>query len=105
MFGLAAKRKRNPDSRGLERFFDIVFGTEIWSLLLVCFTMDLPFFIMRFYLLATYEYTSQNYTLYFFLIKNLLLVVFELYKVFIILIEELSEEDEEIEDANLQKAA
>lgn len=60
---------------------------------------------MRFYLLVTYETTSKNYTLYFFLIKNLLLVVFELYKVAIILIEELSDEDVEDEESNSQKAA
>ena len=89
MFGLAAKRERNPNSYGLEKFFDIMFGTELWRLLLLCFTMDLPFFIMRVYIWARYETTSKNYTLYFLLAKNFLTVVFLAKKIVNIVLEEM----------------
>ncbi len=51
--------------------------------------MDLPFFLMRFYILVQYQSTTKNYTLYFFVAKNFLLVVFEIYKIILIVIEEL----------------
>ncbi len=51
--------------------------------------MDLPFFLMRFYILVQYESTTRNYTLYFFVAKNFFLVVYEIYKVILICFEEL----------------
>ena len=54
-------------------------GTEIWALLIVLVTQDLPFFIIRFLVLIYYPDLQKNYTLYFFVAKSFILVIFELY--------------------------
>lgn len=104
-FGLAMRRRSNSGAVKFDRFLDIVFGTEVWALLLVCFTMDLTFLIMRFYILVQYESTTRNYTLYFFVAKNFLLVVFEIYKVVLIIIEELAGDVNDDNDSQMSDRA
>ncbi len=63
----------------------LVFGTEIWSLLFVFITQELPFTVLRLIVMIHYKHLSKNYTLYFFVIKNLVLSVIELYYIGVIL--------------------
>ena len=66
----------------------LLFGTDIWSLLLVLLLQDLPFSIIRLLILIFYNQLSKNYTLYFFVIKNLMLAASEIYLVCLIIFEE-----------------
>lgn len=69
---------------------DYVFGNEAWSVCLICLTQDLPFFIIRFYVLVKYSNEFQNnYTTYFFLIKSFVLLVLEIYRVATLIIQEI----------------
>ena len=78
------RRKADCSNVGISKALDIIFGTEIWSLLFSLLTQDTPFFIMRFFILVNYESTSKNYTLYFFVIKNFALCLFEIYRIIIL---------------------
>ena len=68
---------------------DFLLGNESWSVLLICLTQDLPFLIIRLYILAvSYNSIQNNYTIYFFLIKNFILVLLEIYRVISLYCEE-----------------
>lgn len=71
----------------MEHFWDLIFGTEIWALLIVLFLQDLPFAIIRLIILATYNQLSKNYTLYFFVIKNIILAGSEIHLIIVIYLE------------------
>jgi hypothetical protein len=61
---------------------DYVFGSDAWSVLLICLTQDLPFFIIRFYVITKYSKNLRyNYTIYFFFLKSFVLLVLEIYRV------------------------
>ena len=64
----------------------LVFGTEIWSLLFVFVVQELPFTVLRLVVMVHYQHLSKNYTLYFFVIKNLVLSACELYYIGVILV-------------------
>jgi hypothetical protein len=68
------------------RLFEVVFCTKIWSILFLLFTQDLPYFIVRVALLCTTDLNLDR-TIYLFLIKNLLLIYFDVYQVFYIYVE------------------
>ncbi len=78
---LTAKRKANGS-----KCLDSVFSNEIWSVLLVLFTQDLPFLAMRLAVIGKFIITA-NFTIYFFTIKNFILVVLEIYRIVIICFE------------------
>lgn len=85
-FGLSATAKMSTKrfrSTALNRFFNLIFGTEVWALILVFFLQDMPFSIIRLLILINYKQLSKNYNLYFFVIKNILLALFEIYLVFV----------------------
>jgi hypothetical protein len=85
------KNETNKKSTG-NKFFKLIFGTEIWSLLLVFIIHDLPFSIIRLLVLVHYEHKlSKNYTLYFFVIKNLVLSTCELYYISLLILKHLEE--------------
>ena len=65
----------------------MVFGTEIWALIVVLLFQDLPFFIVRLMLLIYNDVLQGNYNLYFFVAKNFILIFFELYYIISIIIE------------------
>ena len=67
--------KINPRKKPgiLERLNNVVFGTEVWAFLFVLFVQDLPFAALRLAVIINYEQLSKNYSLYFFVIKNLIL--------------------------------
>ena len=68
--------------------YDILFGTEIWALIIVLLCQDLPFFIIRLLILFENQKLQQNYNLYFFVVKNFILVFFELYYIVSIILEQ-----------------
>lgn len=103
-FSFAFGVKRRPGKHRedfKETIMDYVFGTEIWSLLLVFIVQDFPFLIVRCIIMIKYELES-NYTLYYLFGKNLILCTLEIYRVIVIIIEKRVEDtkiepEEEIE--------
>ena len=88
------KRKiflKNENGNGIKLNLDLIFSTEIWSLLFSLLTQDFLFFIIRLIVLIYYESTSKNYTLYFFVVKNFILCIFQIYRIIVIIIEEFQE--------------
>jgi len=81
------KERFNSSISNVEHFWDLIFGTEIWALLIVLFLQDLPFAIIRLIILATYNQLSKNYTLYFFVIKNIILAGSEIHLIIVIYLE------------------
>ena len=78
-------RKRIDDyDRGFWKFYDSLFGTEIWSQFFVMLTQDIPFFVVRLIILIKFESTSRNYTFYFVTAKNFFLVLFEIYRIVVL---------------------
>lgn len=57
---------------------ETVFCTELWALVIVFFTQDFPFLVIRTYVIIWYG-AEKNYLLYFFVVKNYLLCFFEIY--------------------------
>jgi hypothetical protein len=67
----------------LQKFIDIVFGTEIWSILVIMFTQDLPFFLVRVLLVFNFHlFSDMNFLIY--IIKNGVLLIIDLYRIFYI---------------------
>jgi hypothetical protein len=66
---------------------EAVFATEIWSVLIILLTQDLPFCIIRTIIIANYG-VDKNYLLYFFVVKNYVLVIFELYLIYNLILDE-----------------
>ena len=90
-FTLAVKRHKSNEM-AKERIFlnkvkDVVFGTEIWSLILIFLTQDFPFFILRIVIMVSYR-LSKNYMIYFLVSKNFVLLILELYRIYAIYLEE-----------------
>ena len=47
----------------------------------------MPFFVIRLLILFSYDKLQKNYNLYFFVVKNFILVIFEFYYIISIVIE------------------
>ena len=73
----------------LKRLTMLIFGTEIWSLLIVLLLQDIPFFILRIIIIVYYQQLSKNYTLYFFAIKTLIMSLVEVYMIAKIIVNDL----------------
>lgn len=90
-FTLAAKRHRSNESDKKENFLnkltEVVFGTEIWSLILIFLTQDFPFFILRVMIMVCND-LSKNYMIYFLVSKNFILLILEVYRIYAIYLEE-----------------
>ena len=99
---MSAKKETNFDKKDSLRkqVIDYMFGTEIWALVLVMFTQDLPFFIIRLLVLINYPNLQSNYTAYFFVVKNFILIIFTIYYVTSIVIEikKKAEEPNDLDD-------
>jgi hypothetical protein len=77
-----------PNDENNKTILDYIIGNESWSILLICLTQDLPFFIIRLYVMIRYfDFYDPNYTKYFFLLKSFVLIILEIYR-FIILVHE-----------------
>ncbi len=66
---------------------EAVFATELWSVLIILITQDLPFCIIRTYIIAAYG-VAGDYLLYFFVVKNYVLVIFEVYLITNLILDE-----------------
>ena len=83
-FSLGAVKKRNLRLTGVRKLIDITLSIEAWALLLTVFTQELPSFILR--LTLALSLTSNNdYSLYFFLIKNNLMSVLLIFRSFVLI--------------------
>ena len=82
---LKLKQFRNENK--FKNFFKFVLGSELWGLFFILTFQDLPFFVIRLLFLILYDSFKKNSILYFFVIKNFLLCIFEIYHVSVILIE------------------
>lgn len=71
----------------LDSMLNIILGTEIWSLIFVFMVQDGPFFIIRLIILLTYD-LEKNYMIYFLVVKNFILISIELFRIYIIYINE-----------------
>jgi hypothetical protein len=86
----------------IRKFSDLVFGTEIWALIIVLLFQDLPFFIIRLLILFEVKKVQQNYNLYFFVVKNFILVFFELYYIVSIVIEQKYHKRQKYKDEDIE---
>ena len=66
---------------------DLFFGTEIWALCFILLLQEIPFFVIRLMILIKYKSLAKNYSIYFYVVKNLVLCFFEIYRVIIIFTE------------------
>ena len=85
---LAARRF---NSEGKKSILDYLLGNEVWNIMLICLTQDLPFLLVRLALILDPKYetnSSTDYTGFFFLIKSAILVALEIYRIVILLREE-----------------
>jgi hypothetical protein len=79
-FSVAATKQKNKRlKRGFLKLVDSIFSTESWSLILAISTQELPCFIVRVILILNFE-TRLSFSLYFFAIKNGLMVVLYAYR-------------------------
>jgi uncharacterized membrane protein len=87
---LSAKISTNYEENksSMRKCYDLVFGTEIWALIIVLLCQDLPFFIMRLLILFNVQILHQNYNFYFFVVKNFILVFFDIYYIVSIILEQ-----------------
>ncbi|VDK31427.1 unnamed protein product [Dibothriocephalus latus] len=64
----------------------IFFGTELWAICLSLLLQDVPFLFLR--LVLIFEYTVQSHSNVFFLAKNTLLIMLQIYRSMVILQED-----------------
>lgn len=85
---IGATKKRSKDPKlndGLWKLFDIVFSTEAWSLIIVIILQEIPCLVVRICFIFEFSGSKIRYSLYFFVIKNFLMVILYTYRgIFII---------------------
>lgn len=82
-FSLGAFKQRDASLTGLKRLLNIFLGTEAWSLALSLLAQELPCFVLR--LLLIFQHTSKReYALYFFALKNGLMVLLLIYRIILL---------------------
>jgi len=101
---LSAKISTNYEENKsfMRKCYDLVFGTEIWALIIVLLCQDLPFFIIRSLILFEVKKVQQNYNLYFFVVKNFILVFFELYYIVSIVLEQRYHKRQKYKDNDIE---
>ena len=77
---LTATRKLNLNRTGLKLVFDIMLGSEIWSILFVFITQDFPYLIVRILIVSKLS-INVSATLYFFILKNIALCILCVHRV------------------------
>ena len=84
---LTATRKCRENRNELtkfQKFLDIFLGTELWSIFFVMITQDIPFLLIRLVLVFRYNVLSDS-IIFFFIIKNCILVYFDIYRSYFII--------------------
>ena len=69
--------------------------TEIWSLLITVVLQDAPFLCMRLYVLV--RYSVINYNILFFTAKNALVILLQVYRITVVLLEHRKKSKEEMQ--------
>ena len=60
----------------LSIMLDFFTSTEIWSCLIILFTLDLPFLIYRLVIISIYH--DRNFVMIFFIVKNFMLILIDM---------------------------
>lgn len=89
-FSLTAKKKRNKNLKGFRNFIDLLFATQAWAVLLQLVTQDFPSLIVRIFIIQMMTETKTN--LFFFVLKNGLLVLLEIYRIIVVIRKQLRNE-------------
>lgn len=85
--------------KGIRFIIDILLGSEVWSILLVLVTQDLPYLIVRLVIMFKLG-INVNATLYFFVLKNITLCIIDIYRIKSIIIEMEKEKHNKIHSLN-----
>jgi hypothetical protein len=64
--------------------FQLFLNTEIWALCFVLVCQEIPFFTIRLFKLIKFNKASRDYSIYFYVAKNFILCIFEIYRIIII---------------------
>lgn len=90
-FSLGAVKSRNLKRTGFLKFVDIVLSTEAWTLLISIFSQELPCLILRIILVISLKPTNE-YSLYFFVLKNGLMTILLTYRVLVLIVRQYRKE-------------
>lgn len=90
-FSIAATKKRNMSLVGVRNIIDILFATEAWALLLMLFSQEMPCFAIRI-LVVAFTNWNRGFSLYFFMIKNALMITLYVYRVCFLVLRQLRTE-------------
>jgi hypothetical protein len=77
-FTLTASRSKKSKS------FRLFFGSEIWALCFILLFQEIPFFLIRLGKLIKFKNSLHDYSIYFYVAKNFLLCLFEIYRILVI---------------------
>ena len=72
-----------------KRIYDYFLANEAWGVLVTLLIQDFPFFVIRLYVVINHSDLTQNYTIYFFLLKSLVFISLEVYRIFSLVKEEI----------------
>ena len=72
-------------TRGCITSIKTMVETEIWSILLVIFTQDGPFLIVR--LVSIIVFSVQTYSNFFFVVKNIFVLILQIYRIMVLFVE------------------
>ncbi|XP_074645975.1 transmembrane protein 26-like [Tubulanus polymorphus] len=72
--------------------------SEVWSILIMIFMLDLPFLALR--LVAVAYFKVSTYTIYFFTCKNILVLILQFYRLTVVCVSHHKEESESDEEQN-----
>ena len=86
---------RKQKSTKIQYLVDICFSTELWAILIVMLTQDLPFLIVRFFLVFTYE-LFENTIFLIYIIKDASFIFIGVYRIYHIIKDFKNEESEVI---------
>ena len=77
---LTATKRMSDQNTGMSLLIDFVFGSEVWAIVFVLVTQDLPYLIVRI-LIVTRLSLYVSATLYFFVLKNIALCILDVYRI------------------------
>jgi len=100
---LRVKKNAKHETGPLARLKRLIFGTDIWAFLFVLLVQDLPFSVLRLSVVVYYDELSKNYTLYFFVVKNIILACCEVYYIGLIMFKEEEKIEVEKEEETQQE--
>ena len=92
MHHIRVKNSKSGNSQLKQRranCLNLIFGTEIWTIVVSLLLQELPFLLLRFYILVYIQlsFNSKRFSIIFFALKNLILCTAEIYRTAIIVIE------------------